>query len=69
MSMVEKVALSIKNRNLEKATEKQKDRESFVYECVKTRGVEQFKMASDRLKSDAKFVMDMLAICPECLAE
>lgn len=45
------------------------DEEVYVAKKVETQGVEAFKKSGTRLKSDAKFVLDLVKICPECLSE
>ena len=69
MKMFDRIMLRLKNHSLEKATEKQRNSAWFATECVKQHGVKEFQMASVNLKSDAKFILDMVAFCPECLAE
>jgi len=49
--------------------ESKKDNEIFMYSYVKKYGINGFKKASNRLKSDAKFVLDLVKVCPECLLE
>ena len=57
------------NNKLENATLEQRDNETFVVNCVVKNGVDELMNASSRLKSDAKFILDLVRVCPECLNE
>lgn len=54
---------------LENATAEKRDSEEFVLKCVVNNGADELKNASARLKSDAKFVLNLVKIYPECLNE
>ena len=51
------------------AKSEKESEKSYVFNKVETDGVEAFKNAGTRLKSDAKFVLDLVSMCPECLEE
>ena len=49
--------------------ENKKDDENFMSAYIEKHGVEGFKKASARLKSDARFILGVVKTCPECLLE
>ena len=68
--MLKKIINRFKNDiKLENASPEQRDDELFVAKSVAKHGAGELKMASARLKSDAKFVLDLVKTRPECLCE
>ena len=65
-SLFEKIK-SKKVVSMEKATAEERDQEVFVKKCIKANGADEFKLASERLKSDAVFILDLVATCPEII--
>ena len=52
---------------LEKANDAQKDIELYVARCISKYGAQELANASDRIKSDAKFILDLVKVYPDCL--
>ena len=65
--MLNRILSRLKKDSVVTATVAQKDNEIFVANCIAKNGAAEFANASDRLKSDAKFVLGLVKTCPECL--
>ena len=56
------------NKILNRLSKKEnKDDKAYIAKKVEAKGVEAFKSCGASLKSDAKFVLDLVKTCPECL--
>lgn len=54
-------------KSMRNANEDLRDSEEFVKSCINAKGVKEFKLASDRLKSDAEFILTIVKNHPEIL--